>query len=222
MAIILSGNGYNPSAAFNLFKYTATDYDELVLITGVKTGDFAYVFNSQGTAWLPGSLGGSYYPSGFYIYDGAVWKMDQTIRDIAQELANGSGAIIYSNSWSISGIYSTTSSSFGGIPEQIMVPRIIELLPSGTKIEAKLLVSTENSPGSTGEADVENYTDGGEIIGSVVDLPSGTWSDKISDSWFDLTAHEGKAIRVRIRRVTGSGMDATRIEGATLIFKVTK
>ena len=35
--------------------------------------EFAYVREAQGTSWLPGSLGGSYYGRGLYMYDGANW-----------------------------------------------------------------------------------------------------------------------------------------------------
>lgn len=32
------------------------------------------VLNSQGTNWLPGSLGGTYYSTGFYYSDGTTWN----------------------------------------------------------------------------------------------------------------------------------------------------
>lgn len=37
------------------------------------TGQFYWVENSQGTAWLPGSLGGTYYPKGLYYSNGVSW-----------------------------------------------------------------------------------------------------------------------------------------------------
>lgn len=43
------------------------------LPTGLPSGSLAYVENSQGTAWLPGSFGGTYYPSGFYSFNGTTW-----------------------------------------------------------------------------------------------------------------------------------------------------
>jgi len=124
------------------------------------------------------------------------------------------------DSWSFNGIFATSSSSFGAIPEQIIVPIMEQLMAGATKIEAKLSVSTENTSTSIGEADVFNYTDSAEIIGSVVSLPNGGWSHKISDAWFDVTGEQGKAIRPRVRRESGSGL--TRIESAQLIFKITK
>jgi len=47
------------------------------LLDGIVTGEIAYVFNSQGTAWLPSTLGGTYYPAGFYVWDGAAWVSDR-------------------------------------------------------------------------------------------------------------------------------------------------
>ena len=48
-----------------------TNYSSLA--AGSSVGDLAYVEESQGTAWLPGSMGGSYYPAGWYVWDGSVW-----------------------------------------------------------------------------------------------------------------------------------------------------
>jgi hypothetical protein len=36
-------------------------------------GEYVAVENSQGTQWLPGTLGGTYYPKGFYYSDGSIW-----------------------------------------------------------------------------------------------------------------------------------------------------
>lgn len=40
--------------------------------------DFYWVSNSQGTSWLPGSLGGSYYPKGLYFSNGVSWEYLET------------------------------------------------------------------------------------------------------------------------------------------------
>ena len=37
------------------------------------SGRFAYVLNSQGTQWLPSSLGGTYYGAGWYYDTGSIW-----------------------------------------------------------------------------------------------------------------------------------------------------
>jgi len=50
----------------------------------ITAGTLAYVFNSQGTAWLPSTVGGTYYPNGIYVSDGANWVSDRNA--IAQQL----------------------------------------------------------------------------------------------------------------------------------------
>lgn len=47
------------------------------LSPGTKVGDLAYVTGAQGTAWLPGTVGGSYYPAGLYLWDSANWVSDR-------------------------------------------------------------------------------------------------------------------------------------------------
>tara|TARA_R110000851_G_scaffold222414_1_gene375264 strand:+ start:5620 stop:6249 length:630 start_codon:yes stop_codon:yes gene_type:complete len=54
-------------------KYTVENYAELLVVTGQRVNTFAFVLNSQGTPWLPGSLGGSYYGKGLYIWTGDMW-----------------------------------------------------------------------------------------------------------------------------------------------------
>lgn len=38
------------------------------------SGRFAFVLNDQGTNWLPGSVGGTYYGAGWYYDTGSVWS----------------------------------------------------------------------------------------------------------------------------------------------------
>lgn len=59
-------------------KDNVENYSELLNILNPKLNQFAYVRNSQGTPWLPGSIGGTYYASGLYIWDGVQWKEDDT------------------------------------------------------------------------------------------------------------------------------------------------
>jgi len=44
---------------------------------GTQIGQLAYTSNSEGTAWLPSTLGGSYYPKGWYVWDGTDWVSDR-------------------------------------------------------------------------------------------------------------------------------------------------
>jgi len=57
------------------------------------SGRFAYVLNSQGTKWLPGSMGGDFYDLGWYYDNGTVWTDDKVeiakgLEDINTALTN--------------------------------------------------------------------------------------------------------------------------------------
>lgn len=77
-------NGFSDEGN-GLWQYSATNYSNLISQDIEPTiNQVAYVFNSQGIQWLPGTIGGSYYPSGFYVYDGANWVSDRNA--IAEQL----------------------------------------------------------------------------------------------------------------------------------------
>lgn len=61
------------------WNYTAQNFTDLntVIAPDATDGEFAYVIDSQGTKWLPGTLGGTYYPNGFYIRTGGSWISDR-------------------------------------------------------------------------------------------------------------------------------------------------
>ena len=44
----------------------------------ISTGIFYWAINSQGTAWLPASLGGTYYNKGLYYSNGTTWESVET------------------------------------------------------------------------------------------------------------------------------------------------
>ena len=58
------------------FAFTADNYTQLLTLTGMVSGDVAYVTNAEGTQWLPGTIGGNYYPNGIYVYT-TVWTSDR-------------------------------------------------------------------------------------------------------------------------------------------------
>ncbi len=54
------------------------------------TGEFYWAENSQGTQWLPGSLGGTYYPKGLYYSNGITWNYaDSPYQATIIEVNNG-------------------------------------------------------------------------------------------------------------------------------------
>lgn len=59
------------------FSFVEQNYNDLSAISGTAIGQLAYVVNSQGTAWLPGTIGGDYYPKGIYVWDGVNWVSDR-------------------------------------------------------------------------------------------------------------------------------------------------
>lgn len=52
------------------------------------SGSFYWVSNSQGTRWLPGSLGGTYYPKGIYYSNGVAWEYIETPYQATQSEVN--------------------------------------------------------------------------------------------------------------------------------------
>jgi len=67
--ISLGGGGGGSSSA----PIVVANYSALPAATSAG-GTFYWCSASQGTAWLPGSLGGTYYPSGMYYSNGTTWE----------------------------------------------------------------------------------------------------------------------------------------------------
>lgn len=80
--VFFLGNG-QPNG---LTTYRANNYTDLItnIATSPEEGQTAYVINSQGTEWLPGKFGGTWYGSGLYYYDGTEWDGDK--ENIARQL----------------------------------------------------------------------------------------------------------------------------------------
>ena len=61
-----------------IFSYFATNYSELLTKAPTPNiNEIAYVYETQGIQYLPGSWGGDYYPQGSYIYNGSNWISDK-------------------------------------------------------------------------------------------------------------------------------------------------
>lgn len=63
------------SRGAEFIKQTAQTYSQL--LDGELVGDVAYVKASEGTKWLPGTVGGTYYPAGWYQWNGTEWFSDR-------------------------------------------------------------------------------------------------------------------------------------------------
>lgn len=66
-----------------IYKGVVTNYTALPSATSVPNS-FYWVQNSQGTKWLPLSLGGTYYNSGTYHSNGSTWEYIETPNQATQ------------------------------------------------------------------------------------------------------------------------------------------
>ena len=138
------------------------------------------------------------------------------VAEALDQLAAGGGGGLPNRviSWSFNGIYSNSSTSFASIPEQIQVPTAAEL--GGSTIQAILIVSYNTTGASTGEFRLFNYTDS-VSEGFVTAVVNGTW---VKGTSAQAAITGGKAYRVDLRRVGGTGGDSMQMESATLILIV--
>jgi hypothetical protein len=74
------GGGAPASIAYKADNYTGI----LAAAPAPALNELAYARNSEGTSWLPWTIGGTYYPSGFYWFDGVNWVSDRAA--IAEQL----------------------------------------------------------------------------------------------------------------------------------------
>lgn len=72
------------SGTQDIFRFRADNHTDLLLETGMVEGDLAYVKAKEGFKWLPGPLGGTYFPAGTYIFTLGVWTSDRNA--IAEQL----------------------------------------------------------------------------------------------------------------------------------------
>lgn len=69
------------------YTEVVTNYSALPDPTTVPN-KFYFVEEPQGTSWLPGSLGGTYYPSGTYYSNGIIWNYQVTPYQATQAAVN--------------------------------------------------------------------------------------------------------------------------------------
>jgi len=70
------------------------------LRSGIKEGGLAYVENAEGTQWLPYTIGGTYYPKGWYVWDGAQWISSKSnVAETLEALGSGGGGSGFSGDY---------------------------------------------------------------------------------------------------------------------------
>lgn len=91
-------NNENSEETFISFLQSSTRFIEQIaenyssLRNGSKEGALAYVENAQGTSWLPYTIGGTYYPKGWYVWDSAQWVSSKSnVAETLEALGTGSG-----------------------------------------------------------------------------------------------------------------------------------
>ena len=66
----------------NTIKFSSGGGSDIIVVANYSalpdpttvSGQFYWCSASQGTSWLPGSLGGTYYNSGMYYSNGTTWE----------------------------------------------------------------------------------------------------------------------------------------------------
>lgn len=106
-----------------------------------NTNKIYIVVNSQGTRWLPGSLGGTYYPKGFYMSDGTNWIYTSEFPNQATQIQADAGLLedVFISPKTLENFYkwTTLSSSINFSDDEV---------PSGLKNGSNLIFTLLNTP----------------------------------------------------------------------------
>ena len=140
-----TGGGGGSTPTTQIIRYNVLNYSALATLTP-NTGEFAYVQNEQGTKWLPGTLGGTYYASGLYYYTGTTWINDLT--SIAAQLAVNDTAILDLQTNKVPYSGATTNVNLGeyGITTGQLN---LDLSPTGTAVVGTTRWNTSNGLNET-------------------------------------------------------------------------
>ena len=238
--VSLAGNG---GGTPKLFGYTATNYNDLLTKSGMTDSDLAYVFNSQGTQWLPGTIGGSYYPQGIYVYSGTTWTSDrnnialqlQLDNDRLDELEDNALKINFFQVQDNAGTGSTISTTFTDVDSSIWDTPIVG---SGFTWDGTELTITEDSDMIEFSSSIQGKTTGSNRVELWVRLMQDTGS-----GYVELTAvsqyamrnvavdeanvvmptfvvpnvTSGDKFKLQIRRVGGTGTNTFGTQGGTYL-----
>ena len=164
-----TGGGGGSTPTTQIIRYNVLNYSALSTLTP-NTGEFAYVQNEQGTKWLPGTIGGTYYASGLYYYTGTTWINDLT--SIAAQLALNDTAILDLQTNKVPYSGATTNVNLGeyGITTGQLN---LDLSPTGTAVVGTTRWNNTNGLTETtllgGNVVLKNGTD---LVGRVVNNTS--------------------------------------------------
>lgn len=109
---------YNPlSGKFDLI-HSEDSFDDITLVANYSalpavatvTGKFYWASASQGTSWLPGNLGGTYYPKGMYYSNGVTWEfLDVPYQATQAEVNTGTNTDKFVTPATLRGNFGTTA-----------------------------------------------------------------------------------------------------------------
>ena len=136
--IDVDGNAQNSSYVGTYLNYSALVF----AFPSANFGDFAIVEDSEGTAWLPWTLGGTYYPAGTYYWDGTEWTSN--VVDIAAELEYINNKFI--TSVSVTADYTANASDFVLVSTGAFT-RVISLPTSPVKDDVIFVSKVDSSEG---------------------------------------------------------------------------
>ena len=124
--------------------------------------------------------------------------------------------------FTLDAIYVTSSSSFGRIPLQVIVPMMATIHPQCNKIEAMIIASHRGGDTAVGNIQLYSYTNSHEVAGSLNDLPNtGADFENFTGRLIDITALEGSALSTRIKKITGSGTVAIEAQQLLIRYMIT-
>ena len=183
----------NTDPANPIVNFTGTYQDPITVVAnysalpavGTVTGQFYWCSASQGTSWLPGSLGGTYYSAGMYYSNGVSWEfMDVPYQATQAEvntgtntdkfvtpatltsatsIVNGSGAAnqitVWSGTKTQTGFSNITANTNGiGIGATADASTVLNISASNNGNISTLLTNTNNSTAAIAQYGLINDT----------------------------------------------------------------
>ena len=88
-----SGGGSTTGQTAGVVIVDKVDTYSLLPAANGNTGNCYLVLNDQGTAWLPGSFGGTFYAKGVYYSNGSIWTLMSSVPYQATQLETDAGTV---------------------------------------------------------------------------------------------------------------------------------